>query len=143
MAPSWVILAECPARDYRVFIFGSRLLSSGTAVARDSPVWSHWRRRAAIKPVQCLSIIMDQGYLALPTFDYSSAFNYRSCLSEDFDSHLDQDHFDSDVDKRLSNNPAQTLAYYLLTTLSFIFFVVTVPISSFFCVKVCLIYIVC
>lgn len=79
---------------------------------------------------------MDQeGYLPVPTFDYSSAFNYRSVLGEDFTG--DEDHFEGASSKKMitAGDPVQQFAYYLLTLLAFLLFLLTAPVSSFFCVK--------
>ena len=80
---------------------------------------------------------MDQeGYLPVPTFDYSSAFNYRSVLGEDFTG--DEDHFEGASSKKMitTGDPVQQFAYYFLTSLAFLLFLLTAPVSSFFCVKV-------
>lgn len=81
-----------------------------------------------------------EGYLPVPTFDYSSAFNYTSVLGEDFPSHTDEDHFEgsgsSSSRKNAFTDPVQQFAYYLLTSLSFFLFLLTAPISSFYCLKV-------
>lgn len=77
-----------------------------------------------------------EGYLPVPTFDYSSAFNYRSVLSEDFASHTDEDHFEGTASRKTTTDSVQQIGYYLLTSLAFLLFLVTIPVSFFFCVKV-------
>ncbi|KAI2805109.1 hypothetical protein BLOT_004100, partial [Blomia tropicalis] len=75
--------------------------------------------------------IMDRReYLPVPVFDYSSAFNYQNCILNDFD-----EFEDGQYDNRKSYDFFQLLIYYFLTFLSYLFFIATIPISSFFCVK--------
>ena len=69
-------------------------------------------------------------YLPVPVFDYSSAFNYQNCILNDFD-----EFEDGQYDNRKSYDFFQLLIYYFLTFLSYLFFIATIPISSFFCVK--------
>lgn len=79
----------------------------------------------------------NEGYLPVPTFDYSSAFNYTSVLSEDFGSRTEEDNYEASASRKNAfTDPLQQFAYYLLISLSFILFLVTAPISSFYCIKV-------
>lgn len=79
----------------------------------------------------------NEGYLPIPTFDYSSAFTFASVKGEDFSSYTDEDHYESSTSRKSAfTDPVQQLAYYLLTSLSFLLFLVTIPISSFYCLKV-------